>query len=470
MNILDLWREDINREPQSVSGGREYRGPCPRCSGDKPDSDRFGVWPQQNGGEGSFFCGREKGGGSSGCGKGGDIIAYLREFRNMSYKQACHFAGKEPKGGGGSRYYYTTPRMPKKQTRARFVPENKDYPPEVVNPELWREKGMKFVESCHQALLQRKMSIAYLMSRGISMQSIEKFKLGFHVGKVRGDKEYQMDFRPWPSWGLRDEKRPDGKGFRCIKLCAGLVIPYIRDGLLRSITIKLVKPGPSDPPYDYVKGSIREHYLIGRNKRGYAIVEGQFDAIAIDEAAGDLVGSAAVGTTGMRPDVVAAASYEKSVCILGALDNDPPRLNEKTGKIERPGAEGCRFWKNNYRQFRRWPVPEGKDPGEAFEKGVDLRLWIMAGLPPALLPDDIEEAAAREQSPLEELRDLLFESGGKVRIYDGGQSVGRDVPREWLQENVEKGRRISELLVDDQVIYWLENMADGIYDYTKVVI
>ena len=39
MNILDLYREDVDGKILSVSGGQEYRGPCPVCGGD----DRFGV-------------------------------------------------------------------------------------------------------------------------------------------------------------------------------------------------------------------------------------------------------------------------------------------------------------------------------------------------------------------------------------------------------------------------------------------
>ena len=34
MNILDLYREDVDGKILSVSGGQEYRGPCPVCGGD----------------------------------------------------------------------------------------------------------------------------------------------------------------------------------------------------------------------------------------------------------------------------------------------------------------------------------------------------------------------------------------------------------------------------------------------------
>jgi len=472
MNVLDLYREDATADPLQVSGGREYRGPCPGCGGE----DRFGVFPQQNDGEGSFFCGRMKGGGK-GCGTGGDGIAYLRAFRNMDYAQACRYLGKEPKGGGGKQYLYATPKTPRKSSVTRFVPEDRDYPSDVVDPALWRQKGMEFVDKCHQALLQRKMSITYLLGRGISMRAILKHKLGFHEGEERNGRPYQMTFRPWPSWGLRDEKKESGQ-YRCIKLPAGLVIPYIVDDHLRSITIRLVKPSRTEPKYDCIKGSIKEHFLINPEARAFVVSEAQFDAIAVDDAAGDLVGAIGIGSTGVRPDMRSAAALDQSLCILGAQDNDPPRLNPKTGRMESPGADACRFWFENYpKKFKRWPVPEGKDPGEAVGKGVDLRLWIMAGLPPALLPEQIieqpavppsaEEIEGREH--LAELRDILRDANGYVRIYDDGYALGPDVPRTWAEQNPRQRSRLTWLLTQSEAVArWIEELGDGLYGADRI--
>ncbi len=50
-------------------------------------------------------------------------------------------------------------------------------------------------------------------------------------------------------------------------------------------------------------------------------------------------------------------------------------------KGRRPGRDGSAWWKKNYRQARRWPVPEGKDPGEAAASGVDFLTWINDALP-----------------------------------------------------------------------------------------
>jgi hypothetical protein len=73
------------------------------------------------------------------------------------------------------------------------------------------------------------------------------------------------------------------------------------------------------------------------------------------------------------------ADLEKADCILVALDFDDP---DKEGK--RAGAEGWPRWNDTFPRAKRWPVPAGKDPGEAFERGENLRLWLWAGLPEGL--------------------------------------------------------------------------------------
>lgn len=44
-------------------------------------------------------------------------------------------------------------------------------------------------------------------------------------------------------------------------------------------------------------------------------------------------------------------------------------------------AQAWPWWAATYEQARLWPVPEGKDPGDAFALGVDLQSWILAGSP-----------------------------------------------------------------------------------------
>ena len=454
INILDLYLEDTSHQPQSVSGGREYRGPCPGCGGE----DRFGLFPRQNNGEGSFFCGRQQGGGK-GCGKGGDTIAYLRAFRNMSYTQACRFLGKEPKGGGARYFLYSTPRAPKQQKPERFIPAEKDYPVEVVDPALWQKKGLEFVTRCHQALLDRPKAIDYLGKRGIGMRSILKYKLGFHEGATRKGQPLQMEFRPWPSWGLSGEKKDNGR-HRCLKLAAGLVIPYIVEDSLHRLTIRLAKPGPKEGRYDYVQGSRRDLWLSNPSAKVFAIAEAELDCIAIDEAAGDLAGTIGIGSTGVKPDMRAAAVLEQSLCIIGGLDNDEAGIN------------GGLWWEENYRQYKRWPVPGVKDPGDLARMGsANLRLWVASGMPPGLLLNSTQPIVPEEKAGrpyLSELHGLLKESGGYMRIFDQGYGLGHELPVEWKHDNPEKVRRITQLFYTEEVSHIIENLADGLYSAARL--
>src|SRR5660397_129690 len=83
MTILELIQSDgFFSKPVGSTGGGEYAGPCPWCAGD----DRFRVWPSQ-GEAGKYWC--------RGCGRSGDAIQYLRDFRHMTFPEACSFLGRE---------------------------------------------------------------------------------------------------------------------------------------------------------------------------------------------------------------------------------------------------------------------------------------------------------------------------------------------------------------------------------------
>jgi hypothetical protein len=105
----------------------------------------------------------------------------------------------------------------------------------------------------------------------------------------------------------------------------------------------------------------------------YVIVEAELDAILIAQEVSDLVGVMALGSSSTRPDKAAAVKLDRAAHILNALDAD--------GAGEK---ESGKWWRENYPDAVRWPVPEGKDPGEAYKAGVNIREWVMGGLPVGL--------------------------------------------------------------------------------------
>lgn len=100
------------------------------------------------------------------------------------------------------------------------------------------------------------------------------------------------------------------------------------------------------------------------------MVESELDGLLISQEAGDMVGVIAMGSAQIRPDQRTDKVLREADLILVALDSD-----------QAGGKEAWGFWKNTYRNARRWPVPIGKDPTEAAQMGLDLRVWVKAGLP-----------------------------------------------------------------------------------------
>ena len=92
------------------------------------------------------------------------------------------------------------------------------------------------------------------------------------------------------------------------------------------------------------------------------------DGILLHNVAGDLATVFALGSAQARPDADTMKLLNDAERVLLALDTD------------RAGYTSWLWWRQHFNKAVRWPVINGKDPGEAYKNGVDLRTWIMAGL------------------------------------------------------------------------------------------
>jgi len=360
-NVIDLLKS-TGIEPRPAARGAkgvEYWSPCPGCGGD----DRFHVWPDQNEGAGSWWC--------RGCNLGGDNIEFCRRFMGMDFRAACEHVGRGVPEYERRQFYD----RPQRQASQKSWQPDAAGAPDGVDVERWRNKAAELVVKAHAALLENEKALAYLAGRGIDRAAVERFQLGWLAGEGKNT----CLFRPRESWGLPTIKKANGRK-KMLWIPRGLVIPcHGADGDVVRLRIRRPKAdlqpdagGKLPAKYFVVPGSTMARMLINPDAKAFVVVEAELDALAVDVAAGDLVGALAVGSSSTKPDAAVAGPLQKALAILVALDFD------------HAGAGAWPWWQGQFERARRWPVPAGKDPGDAVKERVDLRAWIIAGLPPAL--------------------------------------------------------------------------------------
>jgi len=389
MNTLDLASRKVQLKKVSSTHGGEWHGPCPDCGG----QDRFHVWPNENEGKGAYWC--------RACGKTGDNIQFLRDFEGMGYKEACAYLGiavSDPSGNystsfnnsrrlGGPAGGPAVPAGTPPFQQPEFKPERR-LPP----ADLWQEKAAKFVKWAADNIQKHPDVLSWLAARGIDADTAAAYRLGWNVGEDGKD-----IYRARKAWGLEEVLRDDGRP-KALWIPRGLVIPYIVDGVIYRIRIR--RPDEGGPRYYVLPGSSMAVMLVEPARRAFVVVESELDAIAC-AAATSLAGAVGLGSVAAKPDAAAAEVLSRAIQILNALDFDVA------------GAKAMAWWSANFPRCDRWPVPMGKDPGEAVQMGTALKQWIEAGLPPVLKLEaaehDRREAEKAAKSGLQQ--DKTKESG-----------------------------------------------------------
>ena len=426
MNVLDILRsKGIEARKAASTQGGEYWSACPGCGGD----DRFHVWPDQNGGSGSYWCRQ--------CGKHGDNIQFLIDFDGKNYPEACRALDIETKKDN-----YQTP----KPMSSWIHNKNEKKPPggktktesgKKAPPDLWIEKASRLVDWAHESLLKSRKQMRWLADRGIKKEAVIKFRLGWNPGKDGKDL-----WRPRESWGLATEMKAGRK--KKLWLPRGLVIPLL-DAAGKVVRIRVRRP-KGEPRYYVIPGSSMEMLVTGKNCRAYMVVESELDAILLWQTADELVGSVALGSASAKPGQDLAIMLQACARILLAMDYDTA------------GAKAMAWWKDTFVQSIRWPVLDGKDPGEAFAAGVDIKAWVSAGLPPgwligrSVLGRKKRAPASRVQGkqPVDvpagvmELAELLKKH--PVMIHNSAKRTYVRESQGWVKKNWEVSKRICELV------------------------
>jgi DNA primase len=357
MNITDLLREDgvVLKKVAGTHGG-EFASRCPQCGG----TDRFRAWPNEGNG-GKWWCRQ--------CDKGVDVLEYLMKVRGIRYNDACLQLGIEPlkcrtlswdHRKGANSWTPKEAREPNDSWRAKAALLI-DW---AVDQLHWTEDGMEALE-----WLQTE--------RGLTEQTIKDSRLGWIPKDFRKDRA---------EWGLPESKRENGTP-RPLWIPRGLLIPYLLDDV--PLKLKVRRPDPNaEPRYYLLPGSSPRAMIFRLDRPVSLVVESELDALLIDQEAGDLVNSVALGSAKMRPDAAAVRVIEKSARILNALDCD-----------QAGACESWTWWREQFANAHRWPPVVGKDPGDMRASGVSIRAWVEAGLPAAETADSSTESVDLSSKP-----------------------------------------------------------------------
>lgn len=373
--ILDILQNRIGsgsykRVTSGGPKGSEWAGPCPVCGGD----DRFRVWPEQEGGEaarranvvGTWWCRQ--------CDNRGDLIELLVFAKNLSFVEACKELRIELSGAA---------RRPRALQAPALTPE---WTPTTwpLPSEKWRNAATKLALEAQEALLTHESVQKYLAGRGLPMDAAQRYGLGFLTAD---DKNNRGRYRHRSVFDLPEETQGD-KVKKTIWISRGLTIPMWGPGddggenvvrlRIRRLAADIEEGGQK---FMMLKGSCQAPMIlpptsVAADRAVWVIVEAELCAMAVHHACQGRVGVMAALTNRGKADVVAHKFLAAAPMILVALDADP--ADEKGN---RPGFQGWKWWQETYPQAKRWPVPLGKDPGEAVAKGVDLAVWISDALP-----------------------------------------------------------------------------------------
>ena len=356
-NLVDLLSE-YGFSPVKKTA-TEWASPCPFCGG----KDRFQIWPDEGEGRGYYWCRQ--------CDAKGDGIQFLRDFADMNYGDACKRIGVAPVAN------LRAPALTKKKAVEPFEPVRPD---DGTKPELdtakWRTRALDFVTWTSEQLQKAPEQLAWLAARGIDAASARQYRLGYNPG----EKGRNCIIRPRAVWGLPPVKRKDGKD-KQFWLPRGIVVPQLSGDEVQRLRIRRLDADRQqfrpEHKYHVVEGSGMDVLWLPCTapRPGQAVavvVESELDAILLHILAGDLFHCMASMTSNIRR--LPANVYEQlqsCLCILVALDCDAA------------GADGWPRWQETFPRAKRWPVPAGagKDPGEAFSRGENLRLWLQAGIP-----------------------------------------------------------------------------------------
>jgi hypothetical protein len=265
------------------------------------------------------------------CRRGGGEGAWIKQHRN----------GKQTPGVWSS---------PMHLSQAAPLPEYNQPPNEI-----WQIRALTWMAEWQNVLwtMRGKPGRWHLYARGLKGRVIEPYQLGYNPY----DRYEKLE-----DWGLEPCSPED----RYVFLPAGVCIPWMVGDLVWKLNMRRFE---KKPKYHQVKGSHPGLFGAGtlRDHDIAVVVEGECDALLLEQEAGDLVGVCTLGSASSRTLDGCWLSYLihcQKIILVG--DNDPA------------GQDWVRSMGNLSRRMCWTKVPAGKDITEFWRKGGDLKGWIEA--------------------------------------------------------------------------------------------
>jgi len=330
--------------PSTSNGVQEYHSNCPWCPGSR---DSFIMRPEL----GDYSHAIR----SSGCGRHGDCIDFLKDFMHMSHSEACEILQIE--------------------ANADFVPSIPFQSAHVGNEQppnaKWIETGMLLVERAVHALWhtsEGRVMLDYLHGRGLGDDIIKKKKLGYIPLQSNG-RFYEAELE---QWGLDPAKETKDK----VRIPNGILIPWMDGSTLWRLGLKRIDKNE----YGQVLGSGEGLFNVGEVQYDTPamIVEGEICAMSVEQECGNLVACVATGST-------TRGRLNRWIAELGLASHVLQSFDE-----DESGDTGAEYWLKNLKKCMRWSPLVAKDPNDILrgkyfdwakrEGGYSLRDWVQSGI------------------------------------------------------------------------------------------
>lgn len=220
-------------KPDALTNGGEWKIPCPWCGGD----DRCSIWANHPKGA-RGWCRK--------CDKQFDVLDLFAHLQNMTIAQVIRSQPSDLVPLEGSRSIKNQPKIDRNQ---------------------WQDRSREFVLDCTARILQPEgeTAVKWLLQRGISLDSIAKFQLGYNPIDIWEDQA---------AWGITSNKK--------VWLPRGIVIPH---PLGKYVKIRRPVTG-NEQKYILIQGSIGSMFAAGeyQNRLIGFLFESELDAILASQS------------------------------------------------------------------------------------------------------------------------------------------------------------------------------------------